>query len=301
MTLCKKGKKRQKRNHWKGGERSTLDAEKESLGGAGSLSWHQVGKEERTREATTSGDQDAPKNRLQSVAVGQLHRTKQHVWEGDLSKADMIEPAVDGRKDSWSQDEMRSISDEDNQLQKGLLEMWHSNNGLERSLEQIQWCLLALERAAGEVVSPEKLSLSYSEDACVQTSWAYREGLSVKWRHSIACDRRDQDRGRQRRRDLELDVDKSVEMCKEIDSSRVVVPKNITVSKRDFWMGGARIREASALNANPNPLGTSRWIKFSKSEMSPRHLLLSYSIKLKFPGEQPTCQFIPGLVSGCNQ
>ena len=66
-------------------------------------------------------------------------------------------------------------------------------------------------------------------------------------------------------------------------------------------MGGARIREASALNANPNPLGTSRWIKFSKSEMSPRHLLLSYSIKLKFPGEQPTCQFIPGLVSGCNQ
>ena len=91
MTLCKKGKKRQKRNHWKGGERSTLDAEKESLGGAGSLSWHQVGKEERTREATTSGDQDAPKNRLQSVAVGQLHRTKQHVWEGDLSKADMID------------------------------------------------------------------------------------------------------------------------------------------------------------------------------------------------------------------
>ena len=75
---------------------------------------------------------------------------------------------------------MRSIGDEDNQLQKGLLEMWHSNNGLERSLEQIQWCLLALERAAGEVVSLEKLSLSYSEDACVQTSWAYREGLSVK-------------------------------------------------------------------------------------------------------------------------
>jgi len=70
MTLCKKGKKRQKRNHWKGGQRSTLDAEKESLGGAGSLSWHQVGKEERTREATTSGGQDAPKNRFQSVAVG---------------------------------------------------------------------------------------------------------------------------------------------------------------------------------------------------------------------------------------
>lgn len=31
---------------------------------------------------------------------------------------------------------------------------------------------------------------------------------------------------------LELDVDESVEVCKEIDSSRVVVPKNIIANKR---------------------------------------------------------------------
>lgn len=35
-------------------------------------------------------------------------------------------------------------------------------------------------RAAGDVVSLEELSLSYSEDACAQTSWAYREGLRAK-------------------------------------------------------------------------------------------------------------------------
>lgn len=33
---------------------------------------------------------------------------------------------------------------------------------------------------------------------------------------------------------LELDVDESVEVCKEIDSSRVVVSKNIIANKRDF-------------------------------------------------------------------
>lgn len=33
---------------------------------------------------------------------------------------------------------------------------------------------------------------------------------------------------------LELDVGESVEVCKEIDSSRVVVPKNIIADKRDF-------------------------------------------------------------------
>lgn len=31
-----------------------------------------------------------------------------------------------------------------------------------------------------------------------------------------------------------MDVGRSVGMCKEVDSSRVVVPKDITVSKRDF-------------------------------------------------------------------
>lgn len=80
--------------------RSTLDAEKERLGESGSLSWHQVGKGERTRAATTSGGRDAPTNRFQNVAVGQLQRTKQCVWDGDLRKADMMEPAVEGHKDS---------------------------------------------------------------------------------------------------------------------------------------------------------------------------------------------------------
>lgn len=80
--------------------KSTLDAEKESLGEAGSLSWHQVGKGGKTRAATTSGGQDAPTSRFQNVAVGQLQRTKQCVWDGDLRKADMMESAVEGHKDS---------------------------------------------------------------------------------------------------------------------------------------------------------------------------------------------------------
>lgn len=211
-----------------------MDAEKESLGEAESLSWHQVGKEERTREATTSGGQNAPKNRFQNAAVGQLHRAKQCVWYGDLSKADMMEPAAEGPKDSCSQDEMRSISDSDNQLRRGLLETWHSNYGLDRKVwnryngafspwRRLQgtWCLW-------------KNSVCPTVRMHVHRHHGRIEKVCVR---SEGTPRVRRKRPRQRWTETEgprVDIGRSVGMCKEVDSSRVVVPKDITVSKRDF-------------------------------------------------------------------